>query len=86
MHTGTGCYKRGEGNAYEQNKHALVPSPKRRADTENEARVAGMAVEREEKAGTRARAELRDERRDRAREDGAASWRATRRTDMVQVG
>lgn len=43
--------------------------------------MAGMAA-REEKAGTRARAGMRDERRDRAREDGAASWRATRRTDM----
>ena len=43
-----------------------------------------MAAEGEENAGTRARAGMRDERRDRAREDGAASWRATRRTDMAQ--
>lgn len=54
-------------------QHAQVPSPKRRADTEKAARVAGNARENEESAGTRARAGIKDERRERAREDVAAS-------------
>jgi hypothetical protein len=66
-------------------KHALVPSPKRRADTEKAARVAGNARENEESAGTRARVEIRDERRERAREDVAANWRMAR-ADMVDAG
>lgn len=62
-----------------------MPSPKRRADTEKAARVAGNAHENEERAGTRARAGMRDERRERAREDVAASWRIAR-ADMVDAG
>lgn len=65
-----------------QIKHALVPSPKRRADTEKAARVAGNVRENEESADTRARAGIRDERRERAREDVATSWRMAR-ADMV---
>src|SRR6266851_8484179 len=75
-----------ERNKGGQDKHALVPSPKRRTDAEKEARVAGTAAENGENAGTCARAEMRDERRERAREEGAASWRTTRRTDMAVVG
>ena len=45
-----------------------------------------MAAENGENAGTCARAEMREERRERAREEGAASWRTTRRTDMAVVG
>ena len=48
-----------------------MPSPKRRADTENGARVAGKTAVIRENAGTRARVEIREERRERAREDGA---------------
>jgi hypothetical protein len=38
------------------------------------------------KVGTRARAEVRDERRERAREDEAVSWRTTRGIDMTGLG
>jgi hypothetical protein len=53
-------------------KHALVPSPKRRADREKAAFVAGNGRENEER-GTHARAGMRDERREREREDVATS-------------
>lgn len=66
-------------------QHAQVPSPKRRADTEKAARVAGNAHENEESVGMRARAGIKDERRERAREDVAASWRMAR-ADMVDAG
>ena len=36
-----------------------------------------MIAERGENVGTQARAEMRDERRERAQEDGAVSWRTT---------
>ena len=62
--------------------HAPVPSPKRRAETEKAARVAGNVRENEESAGTRARAGMREERSERAREDVAASWRMAR-ADMM---
>lgn len=38
------------------------------------------------KVGTRARAEVRDERRESAREDEAVSWRTTRGIDMAGLG
>jgi hypothetical protein len=44
------------------------------------------AVERKGNAGAHARAEMRDERRERAREDGAANWGATQRTDWRTSG
>ena len=47
--------------------------------------MAGNARENEESAGRRARAGTRDERRERAREDVAASWRMAR-ADMVDAG
>lgn len=62
-----------------------MPSPKRRAETEKEALVAGTTALIREDGGTRMRAERRDERKERAREDGAASWRTVRRTDMTAV-
>lgn len=59
-----------------------MPSPKRRADTEKATRVAGNARENE---GRHARAGMREERRERAREDVVASWRMAR-ADMVDGG
>ena len=77
--------KKKGNNRMRKIKHALVPSPKRRADTEKAARVAGNARENEENAGTRARAERREERRESVREEVAASWRKAR-ADIVDVG
>jgi hypothetical protein len=66
-------------------EHAQVPSPKRRADTEKAARVAGKARESGENAGTRARAEMREERRERVREEVVASWRMARADIVVDL-
>jgi DUF1009 family protein len=65
IHTLVRKEKNKEQGDYGKNKHALVPSPKQRTDTKKDARAAGKAtVEREENAGTRGRAEMKNERRE----------------------